>query len=100
MSEVMDLIEKLAKAEMELREKERYEELRREGIIDNVTLFVHPKHRTVIEKALYENGIKRIPIIYTGCVEEDTVLATTDKELVKNAKRMIGMYEGEEESHD
>lgn len=87
----------IRKATEALREKntELYKEFRDRGIIGEGALFVHPIHRGQIEQVLFAEGIKRVPIIYTDVIEKDTMIFTTDKELVKNARQMCGY--GEEE---
>lgn len=78
---------------MEATERAKIKELREHGIIGNVVLFVHPKHRGIIEEALFRAGIRRIPVIYTNFVEETNLIASTDKDLVENCKKALGWEE-------
>lgn len=91
-SMMQEMIDTLLKAEEELK----YKELRDKGIISDVVLVLNPEHKGVIEQALYSAGIKRMPIIYTDCVESDKAYAITDKHLVENIKNSMSWEEGDE----
>lgn len=92
-SMIQTMMDTLLKAEEELK----YKELRDKGIISDVVLVLNSEHKGVIEQELYSAGIKRIPIIYSDCVEPDKAYAITDKYLVKNIKKSLSWEEGEED---
>ena len=98
MSDLDEMIRKATEALVSEKEEEAYKELRERGIIGDVALFVHPIHKGIIEQALFLGGIKRIPIIYTDVIEKDKIIATTDMELVRETRRMVGMGIEEEAS--
>lgn len=88
-----DFINAYKKAKEE-RDRELYKELLTNGVLGNGIIFLNPKHKGIIEKVLYDAGIKRNLIVYSSAVEEDQLVFTTNKEMVENAKRIL--FFGEE----
>lgn len=80
-----DVLKKIVEAEEQLH----YQELRERGIIADGALIVNRKHMGVLEDALFEAGIKRIPIIYTDYIEDDIVLFVTDPYVLRNIKEAL-----------
>lgn len=84
-----DLAKAFIKEIILLEEKRTFENLRKDGLVSEVGLFMNPKHKGLIEKAFYEGGLKRIPVIYSPVVEEDKAYCVTDKYLLENMKRTL-----------
>lgn len=67
----------------------RFYDLRSRGIISDMVLVINSEHKGDIEQALYSAGIKKIPIIYSDCVEHDKMYAVTDKNMVESIKKKM-----------
>ncbi len=89
MEELEKAIEKAVKA----TETALYRDLLKNGTIGNAVIFANPKHKGLLEKVLSDVGIKGTPILYTSYIEEDKLLFSTDKYMVENAKKAMGMEE-------
>ena len=82
-------IDDLYKELMDAQERLQFQTLRQRGIITDMVLFLNPKHKTVIEEALYEAGIQKIPIVYSAHIEEDKMYCSTDVDFVATVKRSL-----------
>ena len=87
-------IDDLYKELMDAQERLQFQTLRQRGIITNMVLFLNPKHKAVMEEALYEAGIQKIPIIYSAYIEEDKMYCSTDVDFVDAVKRSL-IWKGE-----
>lgn len=83
--EIQTMINQLKRAD----EHARFLDLRARRIISDVVLVINPEHKGIIEQALYSAGIKKVPIIYSDCVEHDKMYAITDKNMVENVKKTM-----------
>ena len=87
----MDELKKAIEKAVEEADRALYRDLLKNGTIGNAVIFVNPKHKGILEKVLFEAGIKGTPIIYTYHIDEDKLLFSTDKGLVKSFKQALGM---------
>ena len=82
-------VEDIIEQAMKLEEMNKIIDLKAQGIITDACLICHMSHKGIIENALYQAGIKKIPIVYSPYIEDDKILMVTDKELVENIKKSI-----------
>lgn len=83
--EMQTIIDQLKMAD----EHARFYDLRARRIISDTVLVINPDHKGLIERVLYSAGIKKVPIIYSDCVEHDKMYAITDKSMVENIKKKM-----------
>lgn len=89
MDDMGQLINYMINRVMELEEQKKFQELKDKGIIVDAVLICNPKHKGVLNGALHEMGIKKIPIVWENCVEDDKLYMVTDKDLVEHIKQSI-----------
>lgn len=77
------LVEDLIKAEQKLSE------LKADEDITEVVLICNPKVTDILKRAIHENNLKDILIIPSRLVEKDKVYMVTEKEFIKNVRKMM-----------
>lgn len=89
MDDMSQFINYITNRLVELEEQKKIQELKDAGFIVDAVLICNPKHKGVLYGALHEMGIKKIPIVWEKCVEDDKLYMVTDKDLVENIKQSI-----------
>ena len=70
------------------KEQEAFENAKKDKLIEEAVLIMHPKHRHII----MESELSKATIVWSDVVEEDKAYMVVDEEVKETIRKNIGEY--------